>query len=376
MIWFIILLLLSYDLFLVWILTGWRKLVLPPSASQGKIFITVIVAVRNEAGNIDHLLDDLENQHYPENKYEVLIIDDQSTDGTLKRVLDRKARSRIKVIPVELNNPNPQSLSSKKAAITLGVEMADGELIILTDGDSRIPANWLSIYARYFDVAGLKLLAGPVFIQQEGTFFSNIQAIEFASLIGSAAALFSLGFPALCNGANLAFTRDVFLEVGGYKGNEGIISGDDEYLLYKIRKKYPERIRFLKSRDAMVLTPPAKDWNDFFHQRKRWAGKWKRHGKRTTIILALFIFIIHLGILTGFVLTLLDIIPILIFAILIFSKILLEYLLIHDIFTFADKKMNIWAFLVSSMLYSPYAVLFGIAANIGGYNWKGRQYKN
>jgi biofilm PGA synthesis N-glycosyltransferase PgaC len=375
-IWFIILLLFSYDLFLIWIFVGWRKLKLRPSASQEKSFISVIVPVRNEVGNIERLLDDLEKQSYSQNKYEVLIIDDQSTDETRQRVLDRKERSEIHVTLVTLNNPTPQSLSSKKAAITLGVEMARGDLIILTDGDSRVGENWLRTYAQYFDVRDLKLMAGLVFIEPDGSFFSKIQTAEFASLIGSGASLFSLGFPALCNGANLAFTREVFLEVEGYKGNEGIISGDDEYLLSKIRKYHPGKIRFLKSREAIVNTPPSKNLTDFFQQRKRWAGKWKKPGNKTIIILAGFIFFIHSGILTGFIWTLLGKIPLLIFVVLIFVKILLEYLLIHDIFTFANKKMNIWAFLVSTILYAPYAVFFGIAANIGGYTWKGRRYKN
>ena len=344
--------------------------------SKEKPFISVVVPVRNEVGNIERLLDDLEKQSYSQDKYEVLIIDDQSTDETRQLVLGRKEQSKIHVNLFSLNNPCPQSLSSKKAAITLAVEMARGDLIILTDGDSRVGKNWLHTYAQYFDVGDLKLMAGLVFIQPDGSFFSKIQTTEFASLIGSGAALFFHGCPALCNGANLAFTREVFLEVDGYKGNESIISGDDEYLLSKIRKNYPGKIRFLKSMEAIVCTPPSKNLIDFFQQRKRWAGKWRKQGNNTIISLAAFIFFIHLGVLTGCILTLLGKIPVLIFVVLIFVKILLEYLLIHDIFTFANKKMNIWAFLVSTILYAPYAVFFGMAANIGGYTWKGRRYKN
>lgn len=365
-----------YNLFVFWLYAGWKKLASLPSASKEEIFISIIVPVRNEARNIDHLLMDLENQRYSKDKFEVLIIDDQSTDGTPQIVTDRKARSGIRLIMVEFKNQAPDSFSSKKAAITLGVKLARGDLIILTDGDSRLGQNWLGTYRQYFDIRDHKLMAGPVFIQPNRSFFSRIQSVEFASLIGTGAGFFSWGFPVLCNGANLAFTREVFLEVDGYIGNEEIISGDDEFLLYKIQKKHPRKIRFLKSREAMVLTPPSGNLHDFFQQRKRWAGKWKKHENITTIILSLFIFFLHFSILIGFILTLLGKSPVLIFVALIIVKIFLEYQLINDIFTFANKKMDKWAFLVSVLLYSLYAVIFGIMANIGKYSWKGRRYKS
>lgn len=376
MIWIIILLILSYDLFLIWITAGWEKLTYNPSGLEEYIFITVIVPVRNEADNIDRLIDDLEDQNYPKQKYEVLVIDDQSTDDTRRLVVNRQKECSIKLILVDLKNQAPQSFSSKKAAINLGVNLAQGELIIITDGDSRIGTNLLSIYAQYFDRDNSKLIAGPVFMCPGKSFFSSVQSIEFASLIGTGAALFSLGYPALCNGANLAFTREVFREVEGYLGNEEVISGDDEFLLYKISKKYPGGVSFIKSREALVYTPPHRTVKEFIQQRKRWAGKWKKHGNRTNILLALFIFFTHLGILAGFILTLLGQIPFLIFGTLIFVKILMEYRLIHDIFTFANKKISIGAFLIMSLLYSFYALIFGITANIGGYTWKGRHYKN
>lgn len=376
MIWIVILMILAYDLFLIWILTGWNKLSNTRSGPEEIVFISVIIPVRNEAANIDRLIDDLEAQTYPKQKYEVLIIDDQSTDGTRQRILDRKKGSGCQLNLVDLTNQVPQSFSSKKAAITLGLDMAQGEWIIVTDGDSRMGKEWLGTYARYFNPGNTKMMAGPVFMNPGKSFFCKMQSIEFASLIGTGAGLVSLGYPALCNGANLAFTREVFREVDGYQGNEGIISGDDEFLLYKVAKKYPNGVHFVKSPEALVYTPPHLTVKGFIQQRKRWAGKWRKHGNPTNILLAVFIFFTHLGILSGLVLTLLGEMPLFIFGALIFVKILMEYLLIHDIFTLANKKMSIGVFLMTSLLYSFYALIFGIIANFGGYTWKGRYYKN
>ncbi|MBS0000978.1 MAG: glycosyltransferase [Cyclobacteriaceae bacterium] len=344
--------------------------------SRNEIFISVVIPVRNEARNIGILLQDLENQDYPANKFEVIVVDDHSTDETREIVMASRLKSVITIRLVEFKNTYPGQHSSKKAAITAGVDAASGELIVLTDGDSRLKTGWLTFIRNHFTAMDLKLVAGPVFVRSGRSFIGRIQSVEFASLIGSGAALFAWNYPTLCNGANLAFSRRTFLEVGGYSGNEGIISGDDEFLLKKIQKKYPGQAGFLKSREAIVLTPPAENIRNFIQQRKRWAGKWKKHGNSTNMYLALFIFFIHCGILAGFVLTLLGYIPVLNFAGLIFVKIFLEFILIRDIFNFAGMKMEPGPFITCSILYSFYAVIFGILANTGGYSWKGRKYKN
>ena len=125
----------------------------------------------------------------------------------------------------------------------------------------------------------------------------------------------------------------------------------------------------------MVVTPAAPDPKAFIQQRRRWAGKWKYLGNRMSIVLALFIFFIHLGILTGMILTLMGKLPVLIFVCLFLVKVFMEYRLIHDIFTFAEKKFYSMAFMVCAFGYSLYAVVFGLTANIGKYTWKGRRYK-
>jgi len=374
-IWLIIVSISIYCVFLAWIYLGWKKLIPIQPGNREEQFVSVIIPVRNEAGNIDQLLLDLENQSYPKEKYEVLIINDHSTDTTKELVIHRMKQSVMQMELVNLGARESNSISSKKIAITRGVDIAKGDIILLTDGDSRLKNNWLETFVTYFKNFGFKLMAGPVFIQTNRSFFSKIQSVEFASLIGTGAALFSWGMPAMCNAANLAFTREVFLEVDGYKGNEHVISGDDEFLLKKIKRKYPEKVGFLKSSQVMVYTPAVNSVKDFIDQRIRWAGKWKNHSYGINTILALFIFYTHCCILTGLVLTLFGRIPVLIFTGLIFIKTGMEYLFINDIFTFGKKKMPLKSFLVCSILYSLYAIFFGIMANMGSYTWKGRYYK-
>jgi cellulose synthase/poly-beta-1,6-N-acetylglucosamine synthase-like glycosyltransferase len=354
---------------------GWKKLAIIKMESSRRDFISVIIPVRNEAGNIKRLLADLEIQSYPTNKYEVLIINDHSTDSTRNDVLKWKDQSMMQLELIDLILPETSNVSTKKAAISLGVDQAKGNIILLTDGDSRLNKNLLQTFGRCFSDMDFKLVAGPVFIEADRSLFSRIQSVEFASIMGTGASLFSWGFPALCNGANLAFTREVFMELDGYKGFEHIISGDDVLLLNKVKKKYPGRVGFIKSPDVIVFTSPVDTLTDFINQRKRWAGKWKNHSDRISTLLGIFIFYVHCCVLTGLLLTLLGRMPALIYAVPVFIRIVLEYFFINDIFKFSKRKMDIISFILCAILYSFYAVFFGIIANVGNYTWKGRQYK-
>ncbi len=85
----------------------------------------------------------------------------------------------------------------------------------------------------------------------------------------------SFGFknPLLSNGANLAYSKVAFLDVNGFSGNDHIASGDDIFLLEKMKKAFPKQVQFLKSKEAIVSTKPQKNWKDVINQRIRWASK-------------------------------------------------------------------------------------------------------
>jgi len=376
MVWTILIPILLYYAFLLWLIIGWIKLKPFDAISNPKRYITVIIPVRNESKNIIRLLEDLENQKYPADLFEVLVINDHSTDDTTHLIKDKRKTTNINLELIESSFHEDTLISPKKKAITTGVNQARGEIVIVTDGDSRLDKNWLSIYNSIFSKCDVRLVSGPVFIDPGNYFITKVQSIEFASLIGTGAALFSWNMPTLCNGANMAFDKRSFIEVGGYDGNENIISGDDEFLLYKIYKKYPDKVKFLKSLHAIVITPPTASIQDFIHQRKRWAGKWKNHANIRNRLLAVFIFIVHFSILMVLILSILGKISYLFLITIIFVKILMEYLLISNIFNFGKRKMGIWPFLICSLFYSIYAVTFGIIANAGQYSWKGRKYKS
>jgi len=86
-----ILLIAGYVSLVAFFLYGWWKLKeFNGTATKKHVFITVIVPVRNEEKNIVHLLRDLKEQTYPADKYEVIIVDDHSTDQTTQKVMQAK----------------------------------------------------------------------------------------------------------------------------------------------------------------------------------------------------------------------------------------------------------------------------------------------
>ena len=192
--------------------------------------ISLIIPARNEETNIGKLLAALSNQSYPKELTEIIVVDDHSTDNTATIVQQFPFAKLIQLKEDAIN-------SYKKKAIEKGIAEATGELIVTTDADCNVNPGWLRAINSSFSDESVKMSFGAVRIQSDQTIFSRLQALEFSSLIGSGASTAAFGFPTMCNGANLAFTKEAFLQTNGYTGNEQIASGDDEFLMRKIEAK-------------------------------------------------------------------------------------------------------------------------------------------
>ncbi len=336
-------------------------------------FISVIIPVRNERENILFLLDDLNQQEYPANFYEVVIIDDHSDDGTSELIASRMHHYKYPIQFLKLSDPE-DGRATKKKAIELGVGKAKGKIILTIDGDCRVSSAWIGSYNRFFYTEKVDFASGMVTFHEEKSLFEAMQAAEFAILTGLGAVTIRLGQPALCNAANMGFTKQAFMEVGGYGDVDHIISGDDVLLLEKFDSRN-KKIKFLKHQDAIVKTLPQKKWMDFYHQRKRWSSKWRMHKKPTVAALALFVFFLNFSFLLFVTFALLGEISGKIIIVLLMIKLLPELAFILIIYKFLHKKLNFTVFLLLGIVYPWYTVFFGIIANGGGFKWKGRDFK-
>ena len=358
-----------YFIILGLLILGWNRAVrndLSVKTEKSKLFISVVIPVRNEGHNIKYLLTDLEKQDHVD--FEVIVVDDHSEDNTTHLVEDviiRDPRFRI------IHNAG----EGKKTALTSGIESAKGTIIITTDADCRVSAEWISTLARFFSEEELKMVFGCV--RMEATsIFSSAQSLEFASLIGSGIAMASWNYPVMCNGANLAFRKSVFEEVGGYKGNLHIPSGDDEFLMRKILTVYPNGIKPVLGSQSVVTTLPNKTLKEFFQQRIRWAGKWTANNSRLSRTLASFVFCFQLTTTVLPLFVTFGWIDIQTFSILILSKASLEFLFLKMVTKFLSLRWDWIAFLLLQLIYPLYVVFIGVLSNFNSFEWKGRKLKS
>ena len=359
--------LLSAVLYWYWLKTP--QYVFNPSLCE--TYISVIVSVRNEAENISFLIEDLNRQSYDKNLFELIVVNDYSEDQTASLV-----ESYIGRVHFPLKLMNNQGQPGKKSSLETGINASHGTLVVTTDGDCRVGPNWLLTIVRFYEEYKPKMIIGGVSFTEEKSFWNRIQILEFASLIGSSAATLKMGFPTMCNGANLAYEKKVFYEVGGFKEFEMVPSGDDEFLMHKIFRKYPREVMFLKNNDASVLTAANKTLKDFIHQRRRWASKWDKYIFSHIRWLAFFIFFFNISFIVVFFCCLIGTYPADIFLILVLLKILVEFLFLRSVLLYFGKKLDIMAFLVTELSYSFYVSFVALISRTGRYRWKGREIKN
>jgi biofilm PGA synthesis N-glycosyltransferase PgaC len=354
----VILSLYSSLIIILWI--GWHKAmrINPPAALESTVAISVVIPVRNEANTIKALLDSLARQRFK--NFEVIIVNDHSQDKSAEIVRQHP----LNVVLVENRG------FGKKKALTSGIEMAKGSIIVTTDADCFVSPEWLRSIEIFFRDENVKLSFGGVSMSQQ-SFFSIIQSIEFASLIGTAAATAALDKPTMCNGANLAYRKDVFYEVGGYEGNFEIPSGDDEFLMRKIHQQYPTGIHFIALPAAVVGTLSQPNIRSFIQQRLRWAAKWKYNSSAGTIMLAFFLLMAQLSAIacmyylaTSFSFWA---------AIILASKAAVEMVFLYRVCGFLRLSWNWPAFLILQIVYPWYVIGIGVASNFMSNSWKGRK---
>ena len=344
---------------------------------------SIIIPIRNEAENISKLLQDIDNQTYPKHLYEVIIADDASTDNSVSIIEDFKKEAKCKITVLKLSDID-QNTSPKKRAITQAIELANGELITTTDGDCRVAANWLRSLAQFYAQKQSVLISGGVSffdkIEENDSFlvsiWNKIQIIEFASLVGSAASSMFVQQPNMCSGANLTYKKSVFYEVNGFAGNENLASGDDEFLMHKIAKKYPSGAHFIKNAAAIVETQAHISLKSFYFQRKRWASKWKHYTAWQPTLLAIFIFMSNLSFLLLPIFFFLQILDSELFIIGFCLKTIAEFILLSVFCEFLNKKKVIPLIPLVQLIYPFYVVFFGLVVQgKTEYFWKERKLK-
>lgn len=357
---------------------GWKNLKDPGNKNlAGKMpetFVSVVIAARNEEQNIDKCLQDLVDQDYPADRFEIILADDHSTDDTIRIAMEfAEKHAKLKVISLASSAPDK---TGKKAAVETGVKEALGQLIITTDADCRIPQQWLSTIEAYYREYKPEMISAPVaFDTHKKGIFTSFIRLEFISLVASGAGALGIKKPLMCNGANLAFSRQAFLDLNVFEENRQWASGDDMFLMMAIHKKYgKDAIRFLRSPQAIVKTAPPADLSALIAQRMRWASKTRAYPDSFTAFTAGVVFLNAMFLLAGTVLAFFN--PALLFPVTIgwLLKLTSDFLLLYPATAFFDSSKLLRWFIPFQLFHVCYIPGITLAAFLISFGWKGRKH--
>lgn len=365
----ILVLFIAYSILILYYWSTWKSVPdFTATRTTPSVTISVIIPARNEEQHIGSLLAALEKQTYPAGQFEVIVVDDHSTDSTATIA---QGFSFVKLIRLEEDGIN----SYKKKAIEKGIATAGGELIVTTDADCIPPANWLKTIAACQEENNAAFIAAPVVLTNDTSMLQIFQALDFLVLQGITAGAVHKRIHSMCNGANLAYEKKAYESVNGFNGIDTIASGDDMLLMHKIATRYPEQVHYLRSKDAIVATEPMKTWKAFFNQRIRWASKAKNYDAKKIVAVLLLVYLFNLSFLVLWVAGFWCYDYWLYFTGLWIAKTIIEWPFVSSVAAFYNKKSLMKYFFFFQPLHIFYTIFSGLLGQFGRYEWKGRKVK-
>ena len=284
------------------------------STSSTQIKISIIVAAKNEETNIENLLHSLSKLNYPNNSFEVIVVDDESKDSTADIVQNYiKEFSNFKLISSS-GKPYP----AKKGALSVGIKKSKFDYILTTDADCVVPPNWLSIASRYFEKGSDIIFGLTPYLCEELSEKNNNLVNRISSFERFRGQLLTFLFaklksPYSAGGGNFGFKKSAFLKIEGYENTLQTLSGDDDLLINEA-VKYQLKITPILNSDFFVKTDSPKTWKEYFKQRARHTATsiYYRKEIQTTLALWHFSNIIILFSPLGLIINWIFIIPIII----------------------------------------------------------------
>jgi len=360
----------GYCIFLLWNANTWRRL--PDDTKLQTLApksLSVVIPFRNEAENLPHLLQSITWLKAGNNQVNYIFSDDHSTDTSneiIRRFITKHPEIEVHLILAES--------TGKKAALQAAIEHSNNEWILTTDADCSFEPQWIIRMLAKQAENGACMVSGPVTYATAPHWQNAFQQTEFAGLIATGAATLYNGIPTMCNGANLLFSKQVWLEQGGYSANSRIAGGDDEFLMQQLHSTKPGSVVFCKDRGALVSTASSPAFRDFLRQRIRWTSKEKHHPYHVQIIrwgTALF----YLSIVTGLMLIAYKpFLMSLMVSLALLLKSFTEWHFFKTILPFFNLKVRYSDILRWQGIQLGYPILVGLGLWRKRFTWKEREH--
>lgn len=332
----------------------------PVSPDTSKAF-TVIIAARNEERHLEHLLDSLAQLEYPKDLYEIIVVDDRSTDAT-PEILERYTH-RINALKILRVTDNPTDMPHKKNALRTAIASARNEFLAFTDADCIVPRDWLrSLSEQFTDRVGVVAGYSPYRFDRHRWDHSFLRYEEYKNSLLAASAI-GLGKGFMCTGRNFAYRKTVFDEVGGFERIKQSISGDDDLFLQLVRRTTAWEVRYMVSPGSVVETQPPASFRQFIDQRIRHISASRYYSRDITAAYA----VAHLFLLLIVIMFFIEPFWGLIFLLL---RLNLDAIFIARGNKLISEQFGIASFFVNEIALMLYTLLIGPLGFVKKFNWK------
>jgi cellulose synthase/poly-beta-1,6-N-acetylglucosamine synthase-like glycosyltransferase len=353
------------------------------NGNQGSTTVTVVIPARNEANNIINCLNSIASQSYNTALWNIIVVDDYSTDNTVQLVKDfinNHQQISVTLLSLKAELGNQKINSYKKKGIAIAVQQAQGELIVTTDADCVVKPTWLETLVAFYKNTNAQCIAAPVRLvndhgelKKKYNLVQAFQTLDFLTLQGITIGSVAANKHTMCNGANFAFTKVAFETVKGYNNVDKIASGDDVLLMQKIKKAYPNQVHYLKSKNAIVNSLTEKTWWRFMNQRIRWASKANYYDDKLLKYVMLIVLLINtLSLLLVFTLFF-DMQHWAWIAIFLLLKFTIDLRFVSLSAKYFNQKYLLKWFPICFLLHPFYIIISGLLGKFGRFTWKGRR---
>lgn len=235
--------------------------------------ISIIIAARNELANLPRLLKSLAALNYPEESYEIILVNDHSSDGSREYLEQQTLCPRLTTIHFYHDSP---PMLGKKAAIQQGIDRAQYDILAFTDADCQLPSTWLQEINRSMDDDTDYLLSYSIMKRSDNGSIYRLKNFERSIYYALASAGLHYHIPFTSSACNMVYRKSLFTKSGGFDGIGHLASGDDDLLLMKMMPNI-RKAAYNPSLAMQLTSIDGTDIRQHFHTNVRRASKFKLH---------------------------------------------------------------------------------------------------
>lgn len=325
-------------------------------------FVSVVVPVRNEAATITRCVQSIINQEYSKERFELLVGNDGSTDGTFEIL--RKLESEYENLKVYDIVDTVISKPGKMNVLSQLIDNSKGDIILITDGDTEVPTGWITNMTKFLSAEN-GVVTGTTLLKSSNT-WGRLQSIDWGFALAMLKVLNDIGIQVASLGNNMGVTREAYESIGGLETIPFSVTEDYQIHL-KIRESgFKSWLAFTP--DVLALSQPTRNLYNLVQQRKRWI-----HGAVRMPVLVFILLFLDTFFLPA-ILVLIWKLPVIGVALWL-MKILIQWIFITFSFKILKHKVSL-VYVIPFEIYQGFVNITSLIVYVisPGVTWKGRRY--